>query len=129
MGTSRRWAQARSGYVRVRVDATLAWGVDLHAAVGQVHPSIADKDLVEPFAGRPDLDAVVVVEPHGRDLDGDLLVINRTITSASGGLSQLDTDALTPPTPAEITAVHAALDHLGYTGPRDITLLIAVDWT
>ena len=56
----------------------------------------------------------VAVEPHGRDL----LVINRTITWADDGLSQINADALTPPAEAKATAMPAALDHLGYTGPR-----------
>jgi hypothetical protein len=130
MAAPSRWGRTRSGYVRVRVDAMLAWGVDLHTGQdGQVHESVAGKDLIDPFTDRPDLNAAVAVEPHGRDLHGDLLVINRTITCAADGLKQISADALTPPTQAETTAVHAALDHLGYTGPREIRLLLAVDWT
>jgi hypothetical protein len=54
--------------------------VDLHDDSGQVHESLADADLVEPFEDQPALDAVVSVEPTGWACDGDLLVIKRTLT-------------------------------------------------
>jgi hypothetical protein len=121
MAAPRRPVRTKSGYVRVRVDARLAWGVDLHTGNnGQVHESVAGKDLIEPFTGRPDLDPVVAVEPHSRDLHGDLLVINRTITRAADGLGEIPAASVAPPTQAETTAINAALDHLGYTGPREI---------
>ena len=37
--------------------------------------------------------------------------------------------AVTPPTGAEVTAVNQALDYLGYTGPRQLRLLLALDCT
>jgi hypothetical protein len=70
--------------VRQRIYAMLAWGVDLHDESGQVHPSLAGKDLIEPFADQPDLDTVVAVEQDGSDFDGNLLVIKRTLTGPAG---------------------------------------------
>jgi hypothetical protein len=122
--------RTRSGLVRARVDAKLAWGVDLHTGQGRrVHESVADKDLIEPFAGRPDLEDVVAVEQHGRNFDGDLLVVSRTVTWMGDGLSEIPAACAGPPTEAEASAVHAALDYLGYTGPREIRLLLAVTCT
>jgi hypothetical protein len=82
----------------------------------------------DPFGERPDLEAVVGTEQHGPDFDGDLLVIRRTVTWAGDGLGEVETEKIAPPTQAEITAVNAALDYLGYTGPREIRLLLAVDY-
>jgi len=121
--------RAGTGYAWVRAVAKLAWGVDLHTESGQVHESVAGKDLIEPFTGRPDLGEVVAVEPHGRDFDGDLLVITRTVTCVGDGLEEITAAAIGPPTGAETAAVNAALDHLGYTGPREIRLLLAVNCT
>jgi len=116
----------RPGVVHVRAVAKLAWGIDLHTGEsGQVHESIADKDLIDPFTGRPDLDAVVAVEPHGRDFDGDLLVITRTITWAGVGLEEITAESATE---AETASINAALDYLGYTGPREIRLLLELDY-
>jgi hypothetical protein len=120
----------RTAFVWVRVDAKLAWGIDLHTGpAGQVHESIADRDLIEPFQDRPDLDAVVATEPHGRDFDGDLLLIKRSITWAGRGLGEITAGSVAPPTETETAAVHAALDYLGYTGPREIRLLLAIDYS
>lgn len=120
----------RSGLVQVRVDAKLAWGVDLHTGQGrQVHESVAYKDLVDPFTGRPDLEEAVAVEPHGRNFDGNLLVVSRTVTWVGDGLNEIPAASAEPPTEAETSAVHAALDYLGYTGPREIRLLLAVSCT
>lgn len=115
------------GYTRVRIDVKLAWGTGLHAGQpGQVHESLAGVDLTGPFTARPGLDAVIAVEPHGRDLERELLVIRRTVTRAGDGLEQITPETIAPPTHAEITALNAALDYLGYTGPRRISLLLAV---
>jgi hypothetical protein len=122
--------RTRLAPVRVRVDAKLAWGVDLHAGQGRrVHESVADRDLTDPFAGLPGLEDVVAVEPHGRNSGGGLLVVARTVTWAGDGLSEIPAESAQPPTEAETSAVHAALDHLGYTGPREIRLLLAVSCT
>ena len=115
--------------VRQRIDAKLAWGVDLHDESGQVHESLAGADLVEPFRDQPALDAVVGVEPHGRNCDGDLLVIKRTLTYGGWRLEGIPAETVAPPTGAETAAVNAALDDLGYTGPRQIRLLLALDRT
>lgn len=105
----------------------LAWGVDLHTSPGgEVHESLAEAELIDPFTERPDLEAVVATEQHGPDFTGDLLVISRTLTCVGGGLGDV-TDKVTPPTDAETAAVHAALDYLGYTGPRQVRLLLTVD--
>lgn len=116
--------------MRGRARATLAWGVDLNTGPdGQVHESIADLDLTSSFTSCPDLEAVISAESHGVGLDRDLLVISRTVTWAADGLDEVHADAIAVPTEAETTALHAALDHLGYTGPRDIKLLLAVSRT
>jgi len=106
----------------------MAWGVDLHTSpAGGLHESIAGADLFDPFTGRPDLDAVVGMVPHGPGFDGDLLVITRTVTWAGGWLCEIAADKIAPPTETETAAVNAALDYLGYAGPREIRLLLAVD--
>jgi hypothetical protein len=112
------------GFVRARAAAKLAWGVDLRTGESGVHESVAGRDLIDPSMGRPDLDAVVAVEPHGRDFDGDLLVISRTVTWAGDGLEEITAASVEPPT----DALHAALDYLGCTGPREIRLLLAVNY-
>lgn len=62
-------ALAGARRARARIDATLAWGIDLHTGEsGRPHHSIADADLLDPFTDRPDLNAIVAVEPHGPDL-------------------------------------------------------------
>lgn len=116
---------SRSGLVWPRaVVVTLAWGVDLHTSPGGGrHESLSEVELINPFTERPDLEAVVATEQHGRDLVGDLLVISRTVT-CPGDI----TDQVAPPTEAETAAVYAALDYLGYTGPRQVRLLLAVDY-
>jgi hypothetical protein len=113
---------------RQRIYAMLAWGVDLHDESGQVHESLACKDLLMPFAGQPALDAVVAVEQDGWEFDGNLLVIKRTLTGSAGRrLEEIPAETVTPPTDAEAAAVNQALDFLGYTGQREIRLLLALD--
>jgi len=116
-------------FIRPRAEAKLAWAVDLHTISGHVHRSLAGTDLTDPFAARPDLDAVVGTEPRGRRYGLELLVIKRTITWAVYDLEEIPADAVTPPTDAEVTAVNQALDFLGYTGPRQLRLLLALDRT
>jgi hypothetical protein len=116
--------------VRQRIRAMLAWGVDLHEESGQVHESLVGKDLIEPFRDQPALDAVVAVEQDGWAFDGNLLVIKRTLTDPAGlRLEEIPAETVTPPTDAEVAAVNEALDFLGYTGPREIRLLLALDCT
>lgn len=115
-------------FVGGRARATLAWGVSLNTGPGgQLHESIAGADLAGLLGGRPDLEAVVSTEPHGAGHDRDLLVITRTVTWAGQGLGEVPADAVAPPSGAEAAALHAALDHLGYAGPRNIGLLLAID--
>jgi hypothetical protein len=114
--------------VRQHIYAKLAWAVDLHDESGQVHQSLAGKDLLMPFADQPALDAVVAVEQDGSDFDGNLLIIKRTVTDPAGHrLEEIPADRLAPPTDAEVAAVNQALDFLGYTGSRQIRLLLALD--
>jgi hypothetical protein len=115
-------------FVRARVDVKLAWGVGLHTQSGRVHDSLAGVDLTDPFTGRPDLDQAVATEPHGCDYGQALLVIKRTITWAGDGLEEIPGETVAPPTEIETAAVHQALDYLGYAGPRQIRLLLAVDY-
>jgi hypothetical protein len=115
-------------FVRLRAEAKLAWAVDLHTLSGHVHRSLAGTDLTDPFAARPDLDAVVGVEPRGRCYGLELLVIKRTITWGYD-LEEIPAGTVAPPTDAEVTAVNQALDFLGYTGPRQLRLLLALDCT
>jgi hypothetical protein len=121
---------ATGPYFRARAEVKLAWGVDLHTSEsGGLHESIAGADLIDPFWDRPDLDAVVGTEQHGPDFDGALLVIRRTVTWAGYRLHEVTAEKITPPTEAETTALNAALDHLGYAGPREIRLLLAVGYS
>jgi hypothetical protein len=116
--------------MRQRIYAMLAWAVDLHDESGQVHQSLAGKDLIEPFGDQPDLEAVVAVEQDGSAFDGNLLVIKRTLTDPAGRrLEEIPAGTVAPPTDAEVTAVNQALDFLGYTGPRQLRLLLALDCT
>jgi hypothetical protein len=116
--------------VRQRIRSMLAWGVDLHDESGKVHQSLAGKDLLLPLVDQPALDAVVAVEQDGWEFDGNLLVIKRTCTDPAGRrLEEIPAEAVTPPTEAEVAAVNQALDYLGYTGPREIRLLLALDHT
>jgi hypothetical protein len=116
--------------VRQRIYAMLAWAVDLHDESGQVHPSLAGKDLIEPFADQHGLDDVVAVEQDGARFDGNLLVIKRTLTGPAGDrLEEIPAGTIAPPTDAEVAAVNQALDFLGYTGPRQLRLLLALDCT
>jgi hypothetical protein len=48
---------------------------------------------------------------------------------AGDGLDEIPTASVAPPTTAETTAVNAALDHLGYSGPREIRLLLTIDYS
>ena len=115
--------------VRQRIYAMLAWAVDLHDQSGQVHPSLAGKDLIEPFEDQPGLEEVVAVEQDGSEFDGNLLVIKRTLTYGEWRLEEISSGTVTPPTDAEVAAVNQALDYLGYTGPRQLRLLLALDCT
>jgi hypothetical protein len=129
MTVSHRPAGA-GAFGRARAEVKLAWGVDLHTSEsGGPHESVAGLELIDPFGERPDLEAVVGTEQHGPDFDGDLLVISRTVTWAVDGLGEVTTEQIAPPTQAEIATVNAALDYLGYAGPREIRLLLAVDYT
>lgn len=129
MTVSQRPAGAGT-FGRARAEVKLAWGVDLHTSEsGELHKSVAGLELIDPFDERPDLDAVVGTEQHGPDFDGDLLVIRRTVTWADDGLGEITADKIAPPTQIEIAALNAALDYLGYTGPREIRLLLAVDYS
>ena len=113
-------------------DAKLAWGVDLHATeYGELHESIEDVDAIEnaTLLEVAALREVVAVETTGCEFDGHILVIKRTLTWAYDyGLREVKPESLAPPTEAEVAAVNAALDHLGYTGPRDIRLLLAANY-
>lgn len=110
-------------------DAKLAWGVDLHTGPhGTVHESLATiKDMLDRVLGeRRDLARTVGIEGYGYQFTRSVLVINRTLTDVLDyGIGPVDRDRLSPPTRAEAAAAGAALDHLGYTGPRDIRLLLA----
>jgi hypothetical protein len=129
MTVSGRPTQA-AAFFRARAEVKLAWGVDLHTSqAGELHESVGYIDLTDPFTSRPDLDAVVGTEQHGPDFDGDLLVIRRTVTWAGHGLEEITTEKIAPPTGQEIAAVNSALDYLGYAGPRQIRLLLAVDYS
>jgi hypothetical protein len=117
-------------FFRPPAEVKLAWGIDLHTSEsGGLHESIADLDLTDPFEDRPDLDEIVSTEQHGPDFDGNLLVIRRTLTWAGHGLGEIPAGKITPPTQEETAAMHAALDYLGYCGPREIRLLVAVDYS
>ncbi len=116
------------GLVRQHFNAKLAWGVNLHDESGQVHESLDGIDLVEPFEDQPALDAVVGVEPTGWACDGDLLIIKRTLTYGHWRMEEIPAATVTTPTEAETAAVNQALDYLGYTGPRQIRLLLALDY-
>jgi hypothetical protein len=119
-----------AAFFRSRAEVKLAWGVDLHtSASGELHESVGDTDLIDPFMSRPDLDEVVGTVQHGPGFDGDLLVITRTVTWAGHGLEEVTTEKIAPPTGEEIAAVNAALDYLRYGGPREIRLLLAVDYS
>jgi hypothetical protein len=110
-------------------DAKLAWGVDLHTGpAGPVHESLTaiEDTLGQVLGERRDLTRTVSIEGYGYQFTGSVLVIKRTLTDVLDyGIGPVDRDKLSPPTRAEAAAVGAALDHLGYTGPRDIRLLLA----
>lgn len=113
-------------------DAKLAWGVNLHATeYGELHESIDDVDAIE-NATLPEIAAlrqIVEIETNGYEFDGRILVIKRTLTWAFDyGLLEVKPESIAPPTEAEVAAVNAALDHLGYTGPRAIRLLLAANY-
>lgn len=121
---------ATAAYVRAGALVKLAWGVDLHTShSGGLHESVVGLDLIEPFEDQSALAEVVSIEQHGPDFDGDLLIIRRTLTWAGDGLEVVTADKIAPPTGEEAAAVNTALDHLGYTGPREIRLLLAVDYS
>lgn len=68
-------------------------------------------------------------EQHGPDFDGDLVVIRRTVTWAGHGLGEITAEKIAAPTEEETALMHAALDYLGHAGPREIRLLLAVDYS
>jgi hypothetical protein len=120
---------AAAGFFRAGAHARLAWGVDLDTSQsGGPHESVSGADLDDPFTARPDLDQVVATEQHGPGLDGNLLVIRRTLASVGDGLDEITIEKIAPSTETETAAVNAARDYLGYTGPRHIRLFLAVDF-
>jgi hypothetical protein len=74
----------------------------------------------------PELDAGIAVEPHDPELGNDLLVNWRTITWVGDGLGEISAESVAPPPETESAAMGVAPDHLGYTGPRQIRLLLAI---
>lgn len=112
--------------------AAVGWGVDLHSGEGgRMHESLRPEEhFLRKAAGLgdcPDLKGIVTAELSGSTGDGDIVVLTRTMTRApDDGCAAVTLKVLEQPCESEIRAVNAALDLLGYTGPRHVRLLL---WT
>jgi hypothetical protein len=116
--------------VRQRIRAMLAWGVDLHDESGQVHECWPARTCsCRSRTSQPWTRSSPLSRTAG-EFDGNLLVIKRTLIDPAGRrLEEIPAEKVTPPTEGEVAAVNEALDFLGYTGQREIRLLLALDHT
>lgn len=97
---------------------TAAWS-------GSKGASPAYTEAVDAWRGRKDAAVPVEFDHCGTyDYGNSMLIVKRTLSDVSWGCEEVSGDTITPPYKYEIDAVNKVLDAIGFTGNRDIKLLL-----